>query len=85
MDSSYLFSEMVRSGLERAANNAHEFAVLEDGTALTTIFQPAQYDLSSYGLNQTICDPTLQELQLRYLNISKLSLSSNIDYHSGVG
>jgi hypothetical protein len=37
------------------ANDAHEFTVLEDGTALTTIFESAQYDLSSYGRNQTIC------------------------------
>jgi hypothetical protein len=37
MDSSYGFSKMVSAGLGLAANDAHEFTVLEDGTALTTI------------------------------------------------
>jgi len=53
MDSNYHTVQTVVSGFGRAPNDVHEFTLLDGGkTALITIFQPAQYDLSSYGLEQ---------------------------------
>ena len=55
MDSSYAFVKTVNSGLGRAPIDVHEFTLLDNGNAITTIFQPTQYDLSNYGLNQPVC------------------------------
>jgi len=54
MDNSYHIVQTVSSGLGRASNDVHEFTVLSGGTAIITIYQPTQYDLSSFGLNQSV-------------------------------
>ena len=45
---------IVVPGLGRTSNDAHEFTVLDDGTAISTIYQPIQYDLAPYGVDQPI-------------------------------
>ena len=54
VDSSYRTVTTVAAGLGRTSNDAHEFTVLEDGTAIATVYQPIQYDLSQYGVNQAL-------------------------------
>jgi len=54
MDNSYSTVLTVQSGLGRAPSDVHEFSVLPGGTALTTIFQPTPYDLTSFGVQQPI-------------------------------
>ena len=54
MDSRYKTIASVQSGLGRAPMDVHEFTVLPNGTALTTIFQPTPYDLTGFGLSQSI-------------------------------
>jgi len=48
MDSTYRTVATVQSGNGRAPNDIHEFTVL---LAITTVFEPAQYDLSAYGVS----------------------------------
>lgn len=59
----------VSAGNGRTSNDIHEFTVLPDGTALTTIFMPTQYDLSAYGVtNQSvgwIVQPIFQNIDIR--------------------
>lgn len=52
MDNSYHIIDTVSAGSGRAPTDVHEFTVLPNGTALTTIFQPVQYDLSAFGVDQ---------------------------------
>ena len=54
LDRSYGVVATVNAGLGRTSNDVHEFTVLEDGTAIFTIYQPAQYDLTPYGGNQSV-------------------------------
>jgi hypothetical protein len=54
MDETYNIVDTVQSGLGRTANDVHEFTVLPNGNAITTIFQPTQYDLTSYGVEQPV-------------------------------
>ena len=54
MDSTYSVVTSVQPGLGKTGTDVHEFTVLPDGTALTTIFQPTQYDLSAYGVLQPV-------------------------------
>lgn len=54
MDNNYHPVQTVNSGLGRAPNDVHEFTILKAGTAIITIFQPAPYDLSSFGLIQPV-------------------------------
>ncbi|OCK96831.1 uncharacterized protein K441DRAFT_713633 [Cenococcum geophilum 1.58] len=51
MDSTYRTAATVQSGNGRAPNDIHEFAVLP---AIATVFEPAQYDLSAYGVSQPV-------------------------------
>lgn len=44
--------QTVSSGLGRAPNDLHEFTVLDSNSAISTIFQQNQYDLSNYGISQ---------------------------------
>ena len=58
MDSHYHTVQTVSSGFGRAPNDVHEFTVINGGsTAITTVFQPTQYDLASYGLVQPADQP----------------------------
>jgi hypothetical protein len=54
MNNRYQTIGTVAPGLGRTSADVHEFTVLPGGTALTTIFQPTPYDLTSYGVNQPI-------------------------------
>jgi hypothetical protein len=54
MDDRYHTIASVSPGLGRTSSDVHEFTVLQDGTALTTIFQPTPYDLTSFGVKQAI-------------------------------
>ncbi len=54
MDDRYHTIASVSPGLGRTSSDVHEFTVLPDGTALTTIFQPTPYDLTSFGVKQAI-------------------------------
>lgn len=54
MDRSYRTVNTVTPGLGRTSSDVHEFTLLEDGTALTTVYQPTQYDLTPYGVNVPI-------------------------------
>ena len=54
MDSSYRIVTSVTAGLGRTSNDGHEYTVLEDGTAITTIYQPVQYDLTPYGVKEPV-------------------------------
>ena len=54
MNNKYQTIATVTAGLGRTGNDEHEFTVLEDGTAIVTIYQPTQYDLSSYGIDEPI-------------------------------
>lgn len=58
MDNNYHTVQTVSSGLGRTSNDVHEFSVIDGGSsAITTIFQPTQYDLSDYGLAQPSDEP----------------------------
>lgn len=58
MNSAYHTVQTVCSGFGRAPNDVHEFTVIDGGSsAITTIFEPTQYDLSSYGLIQPANQP----------------------------
>jgi hypothetical protein len=51
MDNTYETVKTVHSGNGRAANDQHEFNVLPGGkSALITIYEPIQYDMSAYGI-----------------------------------
>jgi hypothetical protein len=51
LDSTYRIVKTVHSGNGRAPSDQHEFNVLPNGkTALITIYQSVQYDLSAYGI-----------------------------------
>jgi Arylsulfotransferase (ASST) len=52
MNSNYATVKTVTSGLGRAPADIHEFTVLDGKTAITTIYQPIQFDLSNNGLQQ---------------------------------
>ncbi|RLL97782.1 hypothetical protein CFD26_105312 [Aspergillus turcosus] len=54
MDETYTIVDTVQSGLGRTATDVHEFTVLPNGTAITTIFQPTPYDLTAYGVDQPV-------------------------------
>ena len=54
MDSTFHIVATVQSGNGRAPNDIHEFTVLPGGTAITTVFEPVQYDLSAYGVSQPV-------------------------------
>ena len=54
MDSAYRTVAAVQSENGRAPNDIHEFAVPPGGTAITTVFEPVQYDLSAYGVSQPV-------------------------------
>jgi hypothetical protein len=67
MDQKYKTIASVQSGLGRAPSDVHEFTVLPGGTALTTIFQPRPYDLTSFGVSQPIgwvIDGIFQEIDI---------------------
>ena len=51
MDSTYRTAATVHG---RAPNDIHEFTVLPGCTAITTVFEPVQYDLSAYGVSQPV-------------------------------
>ena len=59
----------VFAGNGRTADDIHEFTVLPDGTALTTVFMPTQYDLSAYGVkNQSVgwvVQPVFQRINIK--------------------
>ena len=54
MNENYETVASVQTGNGRASADIHEFSILPGGTALTTIFQPTQYDLTSYGVEQPV-------------------------------
>ena len=54
MDSTFRIVATVQSGNGRAPNDINEFTVLPGGTAITTVFEPVQYDLSAYGVSQPV-------------------------------
>ena len=39
---------------EEPPNDIHEFTVLPGDTAITTVFEPVQYNLSAYGVSQPV-------------------------------
>jgi hypothetical protein len=58
LDSTYHTVQTVSSGNGRAPNDIHEFSVINSGsTAIITVFQPTQYDLTGYGLVQNMIQP----------------------------
>ncbi|OCK82734.1 hypothetical protein K432DRAFT_470949, partial [Lepidopterella palustris CBS 459.81] len=54
MDNTYHTVATVQSGNGWAANDVYEFTVLPDGTAIATIFESVQYNLSRYGVDQLV-------------------------------
>jgi Arylsulfotransferase (ASST) len=68
MDDRYHTIASVSPGLGRTGSDVHEFTVLPGGTALTTIFQPTPYDLTSFGVKQSIgwvIDGIFQEINIQ--------------------
>lgn len=66
-NSHYHTVQTVSSGFGRAPNDIHEFTVLDSKSAITIIFQPSQYDLSSYGINQAygwVIEGIFQEIDI---------------------
>jgi hypothetical protein len=49
-------TQSLRFGLEieEPPNDIHEFTVLPGNTAITTVFEPVQYNLSAYGVSQPV-------------------------------
>lgn len=67
LDDSYHAVETVMSGNGRSPPNIHEFTVLEGGTAIISIQQPVQYDLSALGVDPSatwIQDGIFQEIDI---------------------
>jgi hypothetical protein len=68
MDSSYRTVKTVHSGNGRVPSDGHEFNVLRGGTtALITIYQPVQYDMSEYNISSSqgwIMDGIAQEIDI---------------------
>lgn len=54
MNEQYETVATVQTSNGRTSFDIHEFTVLPGGTALTTIFQPTQYDLTPYGVEQPV-------------------------------
>lgn len=68
MDDHYHTIASVLPGLGRTSADVHEFTVLPGGTAITTIFQPTPYDLTSFGVKQPIgwvIDGIFQEIDIQ--------------------
>lgn len=68
LDSSYSVVESVQSQAGNVPNDQHEFNVLNGGrSALITIYEPLQYDLSAYGITSGIgwiMDCSFQEIEM---------------------
>ncbi|KAI9663785.1 MAG: hypothetical protein M1821_007275 [Bathelium mastoideum] len=73
MGKNYQTIATVYAGNGRTSNDIHEFTVLPDRTALTTIFMPTQYDLSAYGVtNQSVAwivQPIFQNIDIKTGNV----------------
>jgi len=66
LNRSYQTVATVRAG-EGYQADLHEFQITPEGTALVTVYQPAQADLSSIGgpRNGTVLDSIVQEIDIR--------------------
>ena len=72
MDNTYHVVQSVEPGLGRTAGDSHEFTVLPGGTAITTIQQPTQVDLTAFGVEQLVgwvLQGIFQEIEIQTGNV----------------